>query len=191
MLWFDLFLISVHELNKRNKQKPYLIPRIHSSHMTDECWTMQEQAYQMKEAWKNMTQAECLLLSEIRMWTTTTKEQNELHEIMILIWTNLNNWNPWIILRWVNVSICLSCINLPQKRLSSDFAPISTVILETWLGKSRLHKLRVLFDSGSSGSIIVAKFVLKKLRSKMTQKQSGWQKEEPFIPPANARQTLH
>jgi hypothetical protein len=33
------------------------------------------------------------------------------------------------------------------------------------LGKSRLHELRVLFDSGSSGSIIVAKFV-KKLRIK-------------------------
>jgi hypothetical protein len=29
------------------------------------------------------------------------------------------------------------------------------------LGKSRLHKLRVLFDSGSSGSNIVAKFVKK------------------------------
>jgi hypothetical protein len=29
------------------------------------------------------------------------------------------------------------------------------------LGKSNIHKLRVLFDSGSSGSIIVAKFVKK------------------------------
>jgi hypothetical protein len=33
------------------------------------------------------------------------------------------------------------------------------------LSKSTIHKLRVLFDSGSSGSIIVAKFV-KKLRIK-------------------------
>jgi hypothetical protein len=30
-----------------------------SSQMTDKCHTLQEQAYQMKEAWKNMSPAKC------------------------------------------------------------------------------------------------------------------------------------
>jgi hypothetical protein len=41
----------------------------------------------------------------------------------------------------------------------------------------RLHKLRVLFDSGSSGSIIVAKFI-KKLR---INKLSSMQHERYFV----------
>jgi 5-hydroxyisourate hydrolase-like protein (transthyretin family) len=36
---------------------------------------------------------------------------------------------------------------------------MTTAILGTHLGKSSIHKLRVLFDSGSSGSILVAKFI--------------------------------
>jgi hypothetical protein len=56
-----------------------------------------------------------------------------------------------------------------KKTKTQHFAPISTAILETWLGKSRLHKLRVLFDSGSSGSIIVAKFVKKTMYQKWHQ----------------------
>jgi hypothetical protein len=58
------------------------------------------------------------------------------------------------------------CVNLsdlcqpPTKKTKTQhFAPITTAVLGTHLGKSSIHKLRVLFDSGSSGSIIVAKFV--------------------------------
>jgi hypothetical protein len=48
-----------------------------------------------------------------------------------------------------------------KKTKTQHFAPITTVLLEMHLGKSSIHKLRILFDSGSSGSIIVAKFVKK------------------------------
>jgi hypothetical protein len=61
----------------------------------------------------------------------------------------------------------LSDLRQPPTTKTQHFAPISTAILKTWLGKSRLHKLRVLFDNGSSGSIIVAKFI-KNYISKMT-----------------------
>jgi hypothetical protein len=63
----------------------------------------------------------------------------------------------------ITVSECYNLSDLCQpptkKTTTQHFAPISTAILEMQLGKSRLHKLRVLFDSGSSGSIIVAKVV--------------------------------
>jgi hypothetical protein len=39
-------------------KKSCLIHGPDSSHMTNECQTMQEQAHQMKEAWKNTSQAE-------------------------------------------------------------------------------------------------------------------------------------
>jgi hypothetical protein len=56
---------------------------------------------------------------------------------------------------------------LPTKKTKTQhFAPITTALLEMHLGKSSIHKLRVLFDSGSSGSIIVAKFVKKTTYSK-------------------------
>jgi hypothetical protein len=65
----------------------------------------------------------------------------------------------------ITVSECFNLSDLHQpptkKTKTQHFAPISTVILEMQLGKSRLHKLRVVFDSGSSGSIIVAKFAKK------------------------------
>jgi hypothetical protein len=65
----------------------------------------------------------------------------------------------------ITVSECFNLSDLCQpptkKTKTQHFAPISTAILEMQLGKSRLHKLRVLFDSGSSGSNIVAKFVKK------------------------------
>ena len=40
-------------------KKSCLIHGPDSSHMIDECRTMHEQAYQMKEAWKNITPGEC------------------------------------------------------------------------------------------------------------------------------------
>jgi hypothetical protein len=51
------------------------------------------------------------------------------------------------------------CQSPTKKPKTQHFAPITTAVLGTHLGKSSIHKLRVLFDSGSSGSIIVAKFV--------------------------------
>jgi hypothetical protein len=40
-------------------KKSCLIHGEDSSHTTDECPTMRKQAYRMKEAWKNTSQAEC------------------------------------------------------------------------------------------------------------------------------------
>jgi hypothetical protein len=63
----------------------------------------------------------------------------------------------------ITVSECYNLSDLCQpptkKTKTQHFAPITTAILGTHVGKSSIHKLRVLFDSGSSGSIIVAKFV--------------------------------
>jgi len=46
-----------------------------------------------------------------------------------------------------------------KKAKTQHFAPITTALLETRLSKSRMHKLRVLLDSGSSGSIILEQFI--------------------------------
>jgi hypothetical protein len=72
---------------------------------------------------------------------------------------------------WVHALIYLTCINLPVKRLR--------LILEMWLGKSSLHKLRVIFDSGSFASIIVAKFI-KKLHVQNDTKTEQLTKEGIF-----------
>jgi hypothetical protein len=79
--------------------------------MTDECRTMREQAYRMKEAWKNTSQKE-RSRQKCEREQQKQKEQNELHEMskfsnqcktclsnrinviirtMIRIWTNLTN----------------------------------------------------------------------------------------------------
>jgi hypothetical protein len=50
----------------------------------------------------------------------------------------------------------MKCYQPPMKKTKTQhFAPITAVLLEMQLGKSSIYKLRVLFDSGSSGSIIV------------------------------------
>jgi hypothetical protein len=63
----------------------------------------------------------------------------------------------------ITVSECHNLSDLHQpptkKTKTQHFAPITTAVLGVHLGKSSIHKLRVLFDSGSSGSIIVAKFI--------------------------------
>jgi hypothetical protein len=70
----------------------------------------------------------------------------------------------------ITVSECFNLSDLRQpptkKTKTQHFAPITTALLETHLGKSSIRKLRVLFDSGSSGSIIVAQFVKKTTYSK-------------------------
>ena len=43
--------------------------------------------------------------------------------------------------------------------------PVTIVLIKTWLEKSKFKKIRILLDSGSSGSIILEKFV-HKLRMK-------------------------
>ncbi len=62
----------------------------------------------------------------------------------------------------MTVSECYNLSDLHQpptkKTKTQNFAPITTVVLGMHLGKCSIHNLRVLFDSGSSGSIIVAKF---------------------------------
>jgi hypothetical protein len=149
----------------------------------------------MKEAWKNTSQAECSHQKHERE-QQKQKEQNELHEMVMKEvqqsmqnmfkqqhqyhhWDNDSNMDEYHQLESMDNITVSECFNLsdlhqpPTKKTKTQhFAPISTAILETRLGKSRLHKLRVLFDNGSSGSIIIAKFI-KKLRIKMTQKQSG------------------
>jgi delta 1-pyrroline-5-carboxylate dehydrogenase len=53
-----------------------------SSHMTYECQTMREQAYRMKEAWKNTSQAERSRQKRERE-QQKQKKQNELHEMIM------------------------------------------------------------------------------------------------------------
>jgi hypothetical protein len=76
----------------------------------------------------------------------------------------------------IMVSECFNLSDLHQphtkKTKAQYFAPITTAVLGTHLGKSSVHKLRVLFDSGSSDSIIVAEFV-KFLHIENDTKQSG------------------
>ena len=61
----------------------------------------------------------------------------------------------------------------PQKRQKTQhLTPVTVGIVNTRLGKSRFKKIRILFDSGSSGSIIVEKFV-RKLRMK-SDKNTVW-----------------
>jgi hypothetical protein len=62
-------------------KKSCLIHGEDSSTMTDECQTMRKQAYQMKEAWKNTSQAERSHQKCKR--EQQQKEQNELHEMIM------------------------------------------------------------------------------------------------------------
>jgi hypothetical protein len=166
-----------------------------SSHMTDECRTMRKQAYQMKEAYKNIFLAERSRQKRERK-QKKQKEQNERHEMIMKQVqqsmqdmfkqpqehhhlgndSDIDKSHQLESMDNITVSECFNLSDLHQpptkKTKTQHFAPISTAILEMRLGKSRLHKLRVLFYSGSSGSIILAKFV-KNYVSKMTQKQSG------------------
>ena len=65
----------------------------------------------------------------------------------------------------VNVSETFALSDLrrpPQKHQKTNhLTPVTIVLANTWLGKSRYKKIRILLDSGSSGSIILEKFVRK------------------------------
>jgi hypothetical protein len=138
----------------------------------------------MKEAYKNISLAERSRQKRERE-QQKQKEQNELHEMIMKQVqqsmqgmfkqpqqhhhldndSDIDESHQLESMDNITVSECFNLSDLRQpptkKTKTQHFAPISTAILETRLGKSRLHKLRVLFDSGSSGSIIVAKFVKK------------------------------
>ena len=58
----------------------------------------------------------------------------------------------------------------PRKRQkTNNLTPVTTAFINTRLGKSRFNKIRILLDSGSSGSIILEKYV-RKLRMKNDHK---------------------
>ena len=44
---------------------------------------------------------------------------------------------------------------------TNQLTPVTVALINTWLGKSRFKKIRILLDSGSSGSIILEKFIHK------------------------------
>jgi hypothetical protein len=71
-----------NDLDAPAPKKSCLIHGEDSSHTTDECQTMRKQAYQMKEAWKNTSQAErCCQKREREQ--QKQKEQNKLHEMIM------------------------------------------------------------------------------------------------------------
>ena len=50
----------------------------------------------------------------------------------------------------------------PQKQQKANhLTPVTVALINTWLGKSRFKKIRILLDSGSSGSIILEKSICK------------------------------
>ena len=54
----------------------------------------------------------------------------------------------------------------PRKhQKTNQLTPVTIALINTRLGKSKFKKIRILLDSGSSGSIILEKFV-RKLRMK-------------------------
>ena len=64
-------------------------------------------------------------------------------------------------LKDINVSETLICADLHKNVKTNHLTPVTIVLINTWLGKSRFKKTRILLDSRSSGSIILEKFVHK------------------------------
>ena len=83
----------------------------------------------------------------------------------------------------VNVSENLALADLcrcPQKcQKTNQLTPVTIALVNTQLGKSKFKKVRILLDSGSSGSIILEKFV-RNLCMKMIIPPIGLRKEETF-----------
>jgi hypothetical protein len=71
-----------NDFNVPAPKKSCLIHGPDSSNTTDECQTMQEQAYQMKEDYKNISQAECSH-QKCEREQQNKKEKNELHEMIM------------------------------------------------------------------------------------------------------------
>ena len=51
--------------------------------------------------------------------------------------------------------------SLQKCQKNNHLTPMTIVLIKTWLEKSRFKKIRILLDSGNSGSIILEKFVRK------------------------------
>lgn len=49
----------------------------------------------------------------------------------------------------------------PNHQKTNNLTPVTIVLINTQLGKSRFEKIRILFDSGSSGCIILEKYIRK------------------------------
>ena len=68
-------------------------------------------------------------------------------------------------LKDINASktIALSDLGRPPQKCqnTNHLIPVTIALIKTWLGKSRFRKIRILLDSGSSGSMILEKFVHK------------------------------
>jgi hypothetical protein len=170
------------DFNAPAPKKSCLIHGLDSSHTTNECQIMQEQAYWMKEAYKNSSPAERSCQKRKRK-QQKKKDQNELHEMIMKEVqqsmqtmfkqmyqhhcsdndSDIDEAHHIEAMEDITVSECYNLSDLRQpptkKTKTQHFAPITTAILGTHVGKSSIHKLRVSFNSGSSGSIIVAKFV--------------------------------
>jgi hypothetical protein len=156
----------------------------------------------MKKAWKNISSAECSR-KKCKCKQQKQKEQNELHEMIMKQVqqmmkdmfkqphqhhrsddnSDIDKAHHIEEMENIMVSECFNLSDLHQpptkKTKTQDFAPITTALLEMHLGKSSRDKIRVLFDSGSSGSIIVAKFV-KKLHIQNDTKTEWWTKGGTF-----------
>jgi hypothetical protein len=135
-------------------KKSCLIHGEDSSHTTDECQTMHEQAYRMIEAWKNTSQAE-RSRQKCEREQQKQKEQNELHKmIMKKVQKLMQDMFKQLHQRHhsdddsdmdeshqlesmdnITVSECFNLSDLHQpptkKTKTQHFAPISTAILET------------------------------------------------------------
>jgi hypothetical protein len=134
-----------------------------SSHTTDKWQTMCKQAYQMKEAWKNVPQAE-QSHQKCEREQQKKKDQNKLHEMIMkevqqsmqtmfkqMHQHHHSNDNSDIdeahhveAMEDITVSECYNLSDLHQpptkKTKTQHFAPITTAILGMHVGKSRLHK---------------------------------------------------
>ena len=56
---------------------------------------------------------------------------------------------------------CLICADLQKNQKNNQLTPVTVGLINTQLGMSIFKKIRILLDSGSSGSIILEKFVRK------------------------------
>jgi hypothetical protein len=136
----------------------------------------------MKEAWKNISPAE-RSHQKCERKQQKQKDKNERHEMIMKevqqsMQTMLKQMHQqhhldddsdideshhveamedFTVSEYFNLSDL--CQPPTKKTKTQHFSPITTEVLGTHLGTSSIHKLRVLFNSGSSGSIIVAKFV--------------------------------
>ena len=70
----------------------------------------------------------------------------------------------------INETFALSDLCRPPRKCqkTNQLTPVTIALVNTWLGKSRYKKVRILLDSGSSRSIILEKFVRKLCMQKDT-----------------------